>query len=156
MHKLLKNELNHPSHLTFKPSSFLSAIPFDNPPPCAEPPPPFNANEREMLKMFLWYDLYIYLSKTINVSCKEDDMFNPKIIRLLLLDLMKDDEHTLEGIGYATHIPEDVLNDIVFEINSNPSVSVTAKIIEYYIIVKRHEYTEFIRRIFQLVEYNRC
>jgi len=112
--------------------------------------PPY---DRELLKMFLWYDLYIFLSKTFNLNHKDNDMFNPKLIRLLLLDITKDGEHTLEGIEYVTRIPLDVLQDIVYEINTNPSTSVASRIIEYYIITRRQEHTEFIRKILQWVEY---
>lgn len=111
------------------------------------------SQDRDLLKVFLWYDLYIHLSKEFNINYKDEDMFNPKIIRLLLVDLIKDGEYTLEGIGYATRIPFDVLQDIIYEINTNPSTSASAKLIEYYIISKRQEHTEFIRKIFQWAEY---
>lgn len=121
-------------------------------------PPKLTKQDREMLKMFLYYDLYLYFLNSFNIYDKEDNMFNPKLIRSLLIDLIKNEEHTLRGIENTTRIPLDVLEDIILELNVNPSINVSISIMGYYIISKRQEYTEFIRKIFQWVEYQyqRC
>lgn len=120
--------------------------------------PKLTKQDREMLKMFLYYDLYLYFLNSFNIYDKEDNMFNPKLIRSLLIDLIKNEEHTLRGIENTTRIPLDVLEDIILELNVNPSINVSVSIMGYYIISKRQEYTEFIRKIFQWVEYQyqRC
>lgn len=114
--------------------------------------PKLTPHERDMIQMILWYELYTYLSHTLNIEFKEEDMFNNKMIRALLLQLIQSGEN-LEGIHYATRIPFDILHDITAELNTSPSINVSITIIGYFITVKRSEYTEFIRKILQCVAY---
>lgn len=104
------------------------------------------------LKSLLWLELYKYLAEKFNLGNGEEDMLNPKLIRSLLLDLIRDGEYTLEGISYAAHVPHEVICDIAYGINMNPSVTTSMQIILHYIIAKRSMYTEEIRRVFQLLE----
>lgn len=109
--------------------------------------------DREKFQIFLWYEIYSHLLKTLEIQFEEKNMFNHQLIKTLLIELA-DEGETIEGIALATHLPSEILKDIALGLNANPSIAVSVKIIGYYILIKRSEYTEFIRKILQWVSYN--
>lgn len=108
--------------------------------------------EREIFKIFLFHETYRFLLNTLDVDKEGNQMFDQRLIRQLLLELIAAGE-SLEGIHYASHIPLDILYDIALGVNSNPSIGVSSIIIQYYVVVKRTAYTDFLRKIFQLIAF---
>ena len=109
--------------------------------------------ECEILKPILWFQLYCYLLRQFDLNFEEENMFNPKLIRLLILDLVGNHGYTFMGIASDTHIPEEVIEEIAYGINTNPSSIAFVRILMVYIMNKPSGYTEKIRRMLQQLEY---
>ena len=110
-------------------------------------------HERERLKPILWFQLYCYFLRQFNFNFEEETMFNSKLIRFLILDLIDNHGYTYEEVANDAGIPEAVVEDIAYGTNTNPSSMAFVRIMMLYIMNRPSEYTEKIRRILQLLEY---
>ena len=132
---------------------------FDSKPTCSTTSTDFpifiekslSKKEKLVVKTFLWFHLYSFLAEKFKLNSLEKEMIDPDLTRILIIELIKDGEYTLDGLAYATRIPLDVINDIAYGINTNPSTSTTLQIIWHYIISK-HTVTEKLRATFQLLD----
>ena len=68
----------------------------------------------------------------------ENAMLEENFIRLLVNDILASKEYTLEGIACYTNTHEDVMQEILAGLNSNPSAMLLRKIIELHKLVRQY------------------
>ncbi len=78
---------------------------------------------------------------------KENTMIEDSFIRCVIKDILVSEEYSLEGIAYHTHIPEDVICDVVVGKNTTPSLQVSQKLIELHRTIRPDIYQEIIKKI---------
>ena len=77
----------------------------------------------------------------------EDTMLEAEFIKNITKDLVTMDEYSLEGIAYHTHIPEEVIREIVLGRNTNPSLHASRKIIELHRVARFDLYEKIAKKI---------
>ena len=77
----------------------------------------------------------------------EDTVLEAEFIKNITKDLVTMDEYSLEGIAYHTHIPEEVIREIVLGRNTNPSLHASRKIIELHRVARFSLYHEITKKI---------
>lgn len=110
-------------------------------------------HKQEIFQASLWLQLYFYLLSDFNLKFEEEDMLNPKLVRSLILDLVSHHGFTLEGFAYDAGIHLDVIEEIAYGVNTNPSSIAFARILWTYILNKPSDLTEKIRGMIQQLEY---
>lgn len=65
----------------------------------------------------------------------------------VIRDILSTEEYSLSGIASHTHIPEEVLSDIVSGMNPNPTFELSRKLFELHMTVRRDLYDKIVRKI---------
>ena len=79
----------------------------------------------------------------------EDTVLEAEFIKNITKDLIAREEYSLEGIAYHTHIPEEVIREIVLGQNTNPSLHSSRKIMELNGAARLDLYHEVTKKIIQ-------
>lgn len=74
-------------------------------------------------------------------------MTDRSVINYILLDLIKSEDYTIDGIATYTHIPQEVIYDIAIGNNTNPTLDVSRKIIELHKGVRADLYHRVMEKI---------
>lgn len=99
----------------------------------------------ELNKHFLSiYKEYFFLIKQANN--KENDMFEHENVKMLIQDIIRTGEYTLEGIAYYTYTCVDVLQEILYG-KCEPSARLLRNLIELHRSVFRDFYTSIIEKV---------
>jgi len=77
----------------------------------------------------------------------ENTMIESNFLRLIIQDILVSEEYDLKGIAYYTHIPEEVVQEILIGLNTNPSATLLQRLIELHRLVRRDLYQTIIRKI---------
>lgn len=80
---------------------------------------------------------------------KEDFMFDTDFLNFVIQDILLTEEYSLAGIAIHTHIPLDVIRDLVSGINKAPSSFVWRKLVELHSTIRHELYRELINKIVQ-------
>lgn len=80
---------------------------------------------------------------------KEKNMIEANFIKHIINDILSTEEYTLSGIAYYTNTPEEILFDIVIGRNTNPSLSLSLKIIELHHSVRPSLYSDIVKKMLQ-------
>ena len=78
---------------------------------------------------------------------QEENMYNIKFMQEMIKDILSTEEYSLTGIAMHTHIPEEVLSDVVAGVNTNPTFELSRRIFELHIGVRRDLYNGIMRKI---------
>jgi hypothetical protein len=121
-------------------------------------------NQRKVLKAILlgclrqlFCDLFKNkVEKSQNSLGIESYTMDNKIIQFILQDILDTGDYTLEGIANSTHLPLDLLYDVLTGINHQLSITPWAKIIEIYLQVKPQVVHNLIDKLLSLVGKNRA
>ena len=90
------------------------------------------------------YKNYFYLIKF--GKSMEDVMLDTNFIRLVVNDILSTEEYSLAGIAYDTHTPKEVIYEISAGINTDPSLSVSRKIIQTHQFVRPGFYRDIFNK----------
>lgn len=93
------------------------------------------------------YSDYFQLLKYDNE--KESAMIEANFIRCVIQDILATREYTMEGIACYTATPEDVIYELAAGCNTNPTLSVSRRIIDLHRSVRPTLYKEIINKITQ-------
>lgn len=97
-----------------------------------------------LLEIFKWrYKEYLLITHPY----QEETMYNLKFMQEMITDILLTEEYSLTGIATHTHIPEEVLSDVVTGVNTNPTFDLSRKIFELHIKVRRDLYDSIMRKI---------
>lgn len=77
----------------------------------------------------------------------EDIMIESNFLRLIIQDILTSEEYDIKGIAYYTHIPEEVVNEIVIGLNTNPSAAILQRIINLHCSVRKDLYQSIYKKI---------
>lgn len=77
----------------------------------------------------------------------ESVMIEANFVRFVINDILASEEYTLSGIAFYTRIPEEVVYDLASGINTNPSLSLTRKMVELHRAIKPGLYQNLMRKI---------
>lgn len=80
---------------------------------------------------------------------KEDAMLEIKFIRCIIHDILVTEEYNLSGIALYTDTPEDVIYELASGYNTNPTFSLSRKLIELHRTIRPALYREIINNIRQ-------
>lgn len=115
--------------------------------------------EKNLLEINLLVRVYHELSKIFQSQYKkyqqliksnpnqEEHMSSMKFMPEMIKDILSTKEYTMTGIANQTHIPEEVLFDVVSGINNDTTFETSIKIFELHISVRRNLYDEIMRKI---------
>jgi hypothetical protein len=78
---------------------------------------------------------------------KENTMLEVRFLRYVINDILLTGEYSIEGIAVYTHIPEDLISDVVSGKNQTPSFELSRKIIELHRSVRPDLYKEVVKKI---------
>ena len=78
---------------------------------------------------------------------KENHMLESEFIRLIIKDILKTGDYTLEGIAYYTDTHEDVIRELAAGLNTKPTALFFRKTIELHRTVRRELYSTIARKI---------
>ena len=76
-------------------------------------------------------------------------MFDTDFLNFVIEDILLTEEYSLAGIANYTHVPEDVIRDLVSGINKTPSSFVWRKLVELHSTIRRDLYRDLINKIMQ-------
>jgi hypothetical protein len=77
----------------------------------------------------------------------EEEMLDAKLIYCVINDILITQEYSVLGIAHYTRMPEDVIYDVALGQNTNPSLTLSRKIIELHRRVRPDLYAKVIKRI---------
>ena len=77
----------------------------------------------------------------------EENMQRTRVMQEVIKDILSTEEYSLAGISIHTHIPEEVLYDVVAGMNADPTLETSMKIFELHISVRRSLYDEIMKKI---------
>lgn len=77
----------------------------------------------------------------------ENTMIEINFIRYITNDILSTEEYSVSGIAYYTNSPEDVIHEIIAGNNTNPSLTLSRKIIELHRSVRPSLYQQIIKKI---------
>lgn len=97
---------------------------------------------RELLEKNQNYFKLIKLNKNM-----ESVMIEANFVRFVINDILASEEYTLGGIAFYTRTPEEVLYDVATGINTNPSLSLSRRIIELHRSVKPGLYQSLMNKL---------
>ncbi|EKD53662.1 MAG: hypothetical protein ACD_60C00162G0017 [uncultured bacterium] len=78
---------------------------------------------------------------------QEENMASVKLMQEMIKDILSTNEYSLAGIAAYTHIPEEVLSDVVSGMNADLTFETSKKIFELHISIRRNMYDEIMRKI---------
>lgn len=105
--------------------------------------------ERLLLEIILFVHLYQELIECYEAESNhkmEGSMRSGSVIRGIVNDLLVD-EYSVQGLANYTGYPEDVIYDLAAGMNTNPTLTLSAKIIELHAIARRDFYNELIKKV---------
>ena len=79
----------------------------------------------------------------------ENAMIDAHFMRLIINDILKTGEYSLEGIAYYMDLPQEVVCEVAAGHNTNPSAIFFQKTLALHCEVKRDFYQEIIKTIFK-------
>lgn len=91
------------------------------------------------------YQKYFQLMK-LKIK-KENEMFDLNLGRFIIEDILLTQEYNLQGIACYTDMHEDVIQEVIFGINTNPSGIFLRKLIELHRHVRSNLYLEIRKKI---------
>lgn len=106
--------------------------------------------EKLLLETILFNLLYQELIESYQVddsNQKENEMINEPMIRLLINDLLSNNDYSLQGLASYSGFPEEVIYDLATGITSNPTLALSTKIIELHAIARKDFYCELIKKM---------
>ena len=105
--------------------------------------------ERRLSELIIFKYLYRELLQyfEINITEREENMLYGSIIRGIINELLLSEEYSLEGLANYTGYPEDVIYEIAAGININPTLPLSAKIIELHSLAKPEVYNSLIKKM---------
>lgn len=77
----------------------------------------------------------------------ENTMIESNFVRLIIQDILFSEEYDLKGIAYYTNIPEEVVQEIIMGLNTNPSATLLQRLIELHRLVRRDLYQTIFKKI---------
>lgn len=96
----------------------------------------------ELMKFYaVEYEKYFFLIKQEYVMCEA------MVLRLVINDIIKSQEYSLQGIVYETQIPEEVICDLLIGENKSPSLYVSRKLIKLHRSIRPKFYDEIMKKI---------
>lgn len=87
------------------------------------------------------------LCHELNSYFKEKMMVDSDLIRLMINDILSSETYTLTGIANYTYFHEDIIYDIACGSNTNPSLTLSRKIIELHKNIRPELYRQIIEKI---------
>jgi hypothetical protein len=78
---------------------------------------------------------------------KENAMIEANFISCIMNDILSTQEYNLPGIAYYTDTPEDVVYEVVAGRNTNPSLSLSRRVIELHVSVRPKLYRSIMSKI---------
>ncbi|OGT41714.1 MAG: hypothetical protein A3F42_06850 [Gammaproteobacteria bacterium RIFCSPHIGHO2_12_FULL_37_34] len=93
------------------------------------------------------HEQYKRLIRSTHSQNQGENMKNISLIQEIIKDVLATKAYTLSGMATHTHIPTEVLSDIAYGINNNPSLELSKQIFEIHIEVRRELYNEIMRKI---------
>ena len=107
--------------------------------------------ERILIEAIFFQQIYQELVQGFEIKIKntqrEDDMLDGNIINTLVNDLLDSEEYSVEGLASYTGCSEDVIYDLAAGINSNPTLTISTKIIELHFVARQELYNSLIKKI---------
>jgi hypothetical protein len=110
--------------------------------------------EKLLLETMLFSDLYqvlkesyIAASETNHQLKEKHSMIKGSIIRGLINDLLMTNEYSLQGLANYTGYPEDVICDVAAGMNKNPTLVLSARIIELHAMTRREFYDGLVKKV---------
>lgn len=77
----------------------------------------------------------------------ENTMLDANFICLIIKDILSTNEYTITGIAHYMNVHEDILQEIIIGLNTNPSAILLQKIIDLHRSVRANLYREIIDKI---------
>ena len=77
----------------------------------------------------------------------EEMMIESNFLRLIIQDIIASEEYDMKGIAYYTHIPEEVVNEIMIGLNTNPSAAILQRLINLHCSVRKDLYQSIYKKI---------
>lgn len=77
---------------------------------------------------------------------KENAVLDDKFVRLIIQDILSTDEYNLKGIAQYSDTPEEVIEEIVLERNTNPSAIFLRRIIDLHKMVRKDLYESIVKK----------
>lgn len=78
----------------------------------------------------------------------EDAMLENEFLRLIIHDILTTGEYTLKGIANYTNTHEEVVQEVIYGLNLNPSANFFQRLIELHRSVRRELYQIILKKIF--------
>ncbi len=100
----------------------------------------------EIIKTYIDQNKEYFRLIKIN-SEMENKMIDSNLIRCLVNDILKSRAYTLSGIAHYTHLPEEVINDLLINCYSSPILSFGRRIIELHREARPDIYLNVIKKI---------
>jgi len=82
----------------------------------------------------------------INIE-KEKSMIESNFIRCIINDILSTEEYTLPGIAYYTDTPEEIIIEVASGRNTNPTFSLSQKVIDLHRSVRPQLYSSILSKI---------
>jgi len=96
--------------------------------------------------VYLYHELIDFYKEKYNHNM-EGSMINGFVIRGLVNDLLINEEYSIQGLANYTGYPEDVICDVAAGMNTNPTLILSAKIVELHAVARRDFYHDLIKKI---------
>jgi hypothetical protein len=90
------------------------------------------------------YSFFQLMKFTIEM---ENDMLEVEFLRFIIRDILATEEYDLKGIANYTNTHEDVVEEVIFGLNLNPSGSFLQRMIELHRSVRKDLYQIIFKKI---------
>ena len=74
-------------------------------------------------------------------------MLEANFLRYIIHDLLSIEAYSLQGIAYHANVPEEIIYEVASGCNTNPSLTLSRKIIDLHRQVRGDWYDDVIKRI---------
>ncbi|HTM63577.1 MAG TPA: hypothetical protein VL360_03650 [Gammaproteobacteria bacterium] len=93
------------------------------------------------------YQIKVPVNGVKKIIMEDKNMMHGNVINLILQDLIKSNDYTIEGVASYSNVPEDVIYDIAIGSNTNPTLEVSRKIIELHKSARVDLYQKVMQKI---------
>ncbi|MBV9575162.1 MAG: hypothetical protein JO149_00905 [Gammaproteobacteria bacterium] len=100
-------------------------------------------NEKALLEMLL----FVCLVKELLTYYNKEILMENNLVTIIINDLLINNEYSIDALANYTNFPEEVIYDLAAEINTQPTLALSMRLVELHAIARRDLYSELVKKV---------